>query len=160
MLDKLKPLVLKLRNPDRKYLGFGGAIKPEQNIEQMIDSLGQELLQTLTEHVNGLRDQVKQARPQPGEDQFEQRMAAYTELANSVTQLIRLLSDAVTQSLAEFQQLINELWDEMQKCVSEEQTERVVEGFHKKTEDLFRRLLSEGINPKRDLIKEKLAAAQ
>ena len=157
VLDKIKPLVLILKNPDRKRSESDATIKPDENIDQVIDSLGHELRETLNEHSDAIRNEIQQTKPQPNEENYEQKKFAYIRLVTGVTRLINMMSEEVKVSLIQFRQLINQLWDQIQSATDEVEAERFVQEFQKKTTDIFDELLSKFIKTKRDEIENNVA---
>lgn len=120
---------------------------PEKEVEQMVDELGNELVGYLTETLNSLRNEVKQARPQEGEENYQMKMAAYLELLSYITNVIKTLTDVLSHSLAEFRQLIEQLWKDIQQSQDENQVQQHVQEFLHKTEQTFQDAVSKKIEP-------------
>ena len=121
---------------------------PEQEVEQMLDELGNEVLTYLTQTLNSLRNEVKQARPQEGEENYEMKMAAYLELVNYITNVIKTLTNVLTSSFTEFRQLIDQLWKDIQQSQNENQVQQQhVQEFLRKTEQTFQDAVSKHIEP-------------
>lgn len=156
VLERCKPLILKLRNPQRQYFGFGGAIKPQNEVERMIDELGDELVAYVTDAVNSIRDEVKRARPQENEENYEMKMTAYLELVTFITQMIKNLTNIFSNSLADFRQLIDQLWQDIQRSQNDNEIQQHIQQFLRVTEQSFQCTVSENIEPLFEVIETKI----
>ncbi|CAF1305482.1 unnamed protein product [Adineta ricciae] len=135
VIQRSKPLILKLRNPE--YTWSCNAIKPQGNIESTTNSLGNELVAHVTATVNSIRNEVKSARPQPDEENYELKMAAYLEFVKCITHMINSLTGVFDDFLTEYRRLIDQLWDHLQQCAHPD-TDRFIQQFLSQVEKIFR----------------------
>lgn len=155
--ERSRPLILKLQNPGKSVFNlFGSVKKPEEAIEPMIDDLGKELVDLVSRNVNGIRDETKRARPQPGETNYENKIKAYLELVNYVTEMVNRLSNVFTEALTEYRQLIDRLWNNLQSSHDDHETQRHAQQFLQDSEQIFRDALKQHVEPLLKTIETKL----
>ncbi|CAF1431404.1 unnamed protein product [Adineta ricciae] len=155
VMERSKPLILKLRNPSHAWAGLGSAIKPQDDIESTINSLGDELVAHVTATVNSIRDEVKSARPQPDEENYELKTAAYQELVKSAAHIINNLTEALDDFFIEYRKLIDQFWDHIQNCANSDVPDSVRQ-FENQTEKIFRDAVTNKIEPLFKAIDSKL----
>ncbi|CAF1432195.1 unnamed protein product [Adineta ricciae] len=153
VIQRSKPLILKLRNPE--YTWLCNAIKPQGNIESTIDSLGDELVAHLTATVNSIRNEVKSARPQPDEENYELKMVAYLEFVKCITHIMNSLTGVFDDFLTEYRRLIDQLWDHLQQSAHPD-TDRFIQQFQSRTEKIFHNAVTNKIEPLFKAIDSKL----
>ena len=148
VLERAKPLILKLRNPEYSLFGLGHARKPEADIEKAIKALGEELVESISKAIYAIRDETKRARPHPQEENYQARMEAYLALLGYVTDIINRLGSVFSKSLTEYRRLINELWDNLQRVDSDnERQQSCVQHFLTQSEQNFRDALKSDKEP-------------
>ena len=140
-------MILKLHNPQRTCFGLGSAILRQDEVEQMIDELGDELMAYHTQAVNSVRNEVKQARPHASEENFDVKMAAYLELVKYITNVMKTLTDVLNSAFTEFRQLIDHLWEDIQQSQSDHEVQEHIQQFLRKTEQTFQGAVSKNIEP-------------
>ena len=153
VIQRSKPLILKLRNPE--YTWWGNAIRPQGNIESTINTLGDELVANTTATVNSIRNEIKSARPQPDEENYELKMAAYLELVKCATHIINSVTEAFDESLTEYRRLIDQFWDHLQNSADSD-IHNSVRQFESQTEQIFRNTVTNKIEPLFNAIDSKL----
>ena len=156
VLERAKPLILKLRNPEYGFFGLGQARKPEADIEKTINALGEELVESISKAIYAIRDETKRARPQPEEENYQARMEAYLALLGYVTDIINRLGSVFSKSLTEYRRLINELWDNLQRVDSDNEREQYVQRFLTQSEQNFRDAIKSDIEPLLESVENKL----
>ena len=147
VMERLKPLVLKLRDPKRSLIVLGPRIKPQGDIEGTIESLGDELVSLITVGVNDIHDQVKRARPHPDEGNYEQKMIVYLELLAYVTNMISLLTEVLSDSFTELRRLVDQLWENIQPASNNAAVQLYIQDFLQASEQTFRNGISTKIEP-------------
>ena len=155
VIQRSKPLILKLRSPNYSWGGIGSAIKPQDDIESTINSLGDELVAHVTATVNSIRNEIKSARPQPDEENYELKMAAYLDLVKCATHIINSVTEAFDESLTEYRRLIDQFWDHLQNSADSD-IHNSVRQFESQTEQIFRNTVTNKIEPLFNAIDSKL----
>ncbi len=158
-MERSKPLILKLRNPQYSLFGLGSAITPENDIESMIGELGDELIQHITDAVNTIRNETKRARPNPGEENYELKMVAYQELLAYITQIMNTLTNVFSYSLTEYRILVDQLWDNIQRSQNVNEVQNYIKEFLHQSEKMFHDAVTISIEPLFKVIETKLNAA-
>ncbi|CAF1431270.1 unnamed protein product [Adineta ricciae] len=155
IIQRSKPLILKLRNPSHAWGGLGSAVKPQNDIESTINSLGDELVAHITATVNSIRNEVKSARPQPDEENYELKTAAYQELVKSITHIMNNLTATLDDFFIEYRKLIDRFWDHIRNCADSDVPDSVQQ-FENQTEKIFRDAVTNKIEPLFKAIDSKL----
>ncbi len=156
VIERLKPLILKLRNPQYSFFGLGNPIIPQDDIGRMVDELGEELIVYVTDAVNSIRDEVKRARPRQDEENYDLKVVAYQELLAYITQIMKILTNVFNHSLTECRRLIDQLWEDIQRSQNENEVQRYIQQFLHETEQLFQHELSNNIEPLLEVIETKM----
>jgi hypothetical protein len=111
-LNKLKSLVLKLK-PGRRHQDLS-SLNPDQ-LDTFVDEMIADLQNNLLSNTNDLRERIKQARPDPTDPQYTQKMAIYKELLEQMIPIMHKLQNSVGQILDELHTLVRLLWDDISK---------------------------------------------
>jgi uncharacterized membrane-anchored protein YjiN (DUF445 family) len=156
VIERLKPLILKLRNPQYSFFGLGNPIIPQDDIGRMVDELGEELIVYVTDAVNSIRDEVKRARPHQDEENYDLKIVAYQELLAYITQIMKILTNVFSHSLTECRRLIDQLWEDIQRSQNENEVQHYIQQFLHETEQLFQHELSNNIEPLLEVIETKM----
>ncbi len=154
--EKCKTLILKLSSRERTFPIFGEFIKPEENINQIIDELGDDLTRHVIESVNSIRDEVKKARPSEDDPNYQEKIQVYKALLEYVTNLIKELTNVFNESLTNYRRRVEKLWDDLQSTSDWEQINQFIKQFENESEFLFDDAIQKYINPHLCSIESKL----
>jgi hypothetical protein len=154
--EKCKTLILTLRSPERRYYGLGEYIKPENDINQIIDELGDNLTRCVIEGVNGIRDEVKKARPREDDPNYQLKIQAYKDLLEYVTNLIKELTNVFDESLTDYRARVENLWNDMQNTSDWEKINVYIKQFENQSEKLFGDAVQTCLDPYLITIETKL----
>jgi hypothetical protein len=154
--EKCKTLILILRSPERRYYGLGGHIKPEDDINRIIDELGDDLVRSVTEGVNDIRDEVKKARPREDDPNYQLKINIYKDLLEYVKNLIKELTNVFDESLTNYRVRVEQLWDDMQNTSDWEQINVYIKQFENESENLFGDAVQTCLDPYLITIETKL----
>ncbi|CAF3417546.1 unnamed protein product [Rotaria sp. Silwood2] len=154
--EKFKTLILKLRTPNRRYFGLGELIKPEDDIDRIIDELGYELNQNVIEAINGIREEVKKARPNENDIDYQSKLQVYTDVLEYVTNLIKELTQVFCECLTNYRIRVEQLWNNLQHTSDWNEINNYIEQFKKESEQLFADPIQKRLHPYLDVIKLKL----
>ncbi|CAF0897542.1 unnamed protein product [Rotaria sordida] len=135
--EKCKTLILKLRTPNRRYLVFGGLVKPEDDIGRIIDELGDALTQNVIEAINGIREEVKKARPNENDIDYQLKIRAYKELLEYMTNLMKELTKVFDESLTNYRIRVEQLWNDLEHTYDLNEINNYIEKFKNESEQLF-----------------------
>ncbi|CAF0874913.1 unnamed protein product [Rotaria sordida] len=135
--EKCKTLILKLRTPNRRYLVFGGLIKPEDDIDRIINELGDVLTQNVIEAINGIREEVKKARPNENDIDYQLKIQIYKDLLEYVTNLIKKLTKVFDESLTDYRIRVEQLWNNLEHTSDLNEINNYIEQFKNTSEQLF-----------------------
>ncbi|CAF0992132.1 unnamed protein product [Rotaria sordida] len=135
--EKCKTLILKLRTPNRRYLVFGGLVKPEDDIDRIIDELGDTLAQKVIEAINGIREEVKKARPNENDIDYQLKIQIYKDLLEYVTNLIKKLTKVFDESLTDYRIRVEQLWNDLEHTYDLNEINNYIEKFKNESEQLF-----------------------
>jgi hypothetical protein len=136
-----------LRNPQRAYYFIGASIKPEEDIDRIIDELGNDLTRYVIENINSIRDEVKNARPREDDPNYENKVEIYKELLEFVTDLIKQLTNVFNESLTNYRLRVEQLWNDLQSTSDWSQIEEFIQRFEKESESLFDNAIQKYLNP-------------
>lgn len=156
--EKCKTLILKLRSSERRYYGWGGLIKPEENIDQIIDAMGDDLIQTTTESINKIREEVKKARPNKDDTDYESKMQAYKDLLDYTTNLINQLTKVFEESLTNYRLSIEKLWDDIKNQSDLNETNNIFIKFEEDSQNIFINAIQKYLTPYLDTIESKVVS--
>lgn len=128
----MKTLVLKLKPGSRRTQDLS-SMNPDQ-LDKFVDEMTNDLEKTVVSNINDLREGIKQARPDPNDPQYDNKMIAYQQLLEQMIPLIQKLQGFTSQILNELQSLIKQLWNDISKndgkkvdCLLEEHQRRLEE---------------------------------
>jgi hypothetical protein len=113
----------------------------------MVDELGDELIEYVSQSIYTIRDETKRARPQPGEDNYEMKMEAYRKLLAFVTEMINRLKTMFTESLTEYRRLIDQYWIHLQAAQNDNEREAYTQQFLEQSSQNFRDAIKKNIEP-------------
>ena len=156
--EKCKTLILKLRSAERIYFGWGELTKPVDEIDQTINELGDQLTRHVIKSVNGIRDQVKKARPDKDDPQYQLKIDIYQNLLEFVTNLIKELTKVFNESLTNYRLRVEQLWNDLQATSDLQQIHILIEQFEKDSETIFYNAIEEYLTPHLSIIESKLNA--
>ncbi len=135
--QKCTTLILKLHPAEGSHLPFGPLIKPEGDIDRIVDELGNDLIRHVTEGIEGIRDEVKKARPHEDDPNYQLKIQVYKDLLEHVTNLIKQLTNFFDESLTKYRLRIEQLWNDIQPTSDWQQINVYIEEFEKDAEKLF-----------------------
>jgi hypothetical protein len=127
---KLKSLVLKLK-PGRRHQDLS-SLNSDQ-LDTFVDEMIADLQNNLLSNTNDLRERIKQARPDPNDPQYTQKMSIYKELLEQMIPVMKNLQSFVGQILDELHDLVKQLWDDISKNDGKE-VDRLLEKHERQTE--------------------------
>jgi hypothetical protein len=153
--EKCKTLIFKLRSAERQYYGFGGFIKPEGDIDQIINELGDDLTRIVVEAVNGIRDEVKRTRPSEDDTNYEVKIQVYKDLLDYVTNLMKELTKVFDESLTNYRERVEQLWNNLQSTHNWDDINAYIAKFEKDSEELFSDAVKRHLSPYLDVIETK-----
>jgi hypothetical protein len=154
--EKCKTLILKLRRPEYRFYGFGPAIEPKEDINQIISSIGDDLTHSIVEGINSIRDEVKKARPCEDDPNYKSKIDIYKNLIEYATHMINSLRNVFDESLTAYRLRIEQLWNDLQKTYDLEQINLFIEQFQKDSEKLFTDAVQKYLVPYLTAIDSKL----
>ena len=135
--EKCKTLVLKLRAPDYRCLGLGEVIKPEDDIDKIIEQLGSDLTQSVIVAINSIQTEVKKTRPSENEVDYEVNIQIYKNLLEYVKDLIKELTKVFDESLTTYRFRIEQLWNNLQMSSNQDMMDYYIKEFLQESEKLF-----------------------
>jgi hypothetical protein len=145
-----------LTSPNRAFPIFGGLIKPEEDIDRIIDELGDDLTRHVIESVNGIRDEVKKARPSEDDPAYQDKTEIYKNLLEYVTNLIKELTNVFNESLTNYRLRVEQLWDDLRSTSDGELINHFIQQFENESELLFDDAIQKYLNPHLTYIELKL----
>ncbi len=154
--EKCKTLILKLSSPKRTFPFFGELIKPEEDIDRIIDELGDDLTRHVIESVNSIRDEVKRVRPSEDDPAYQDKIEIYKNLLDYVTNLIKELTNVFNESLTNYRLRIEQLWNDFQSTSDWELINHFIQQFENESELLFDDAIQKYLNPHLCSIESKL----
>ena len=86
-----------------------------EQLNTFVDEMVGDLQDSFTRNINGLRDQIKSARPDPSDPNYVVNMQLYQELLSTMVPVIQKIQALAGQILDELHALINQLWDDICK---------------------------------------------
>lgn len=156
VLEKCKTLILKLRSCERRYYGFGELVKPEDDIDKIIDTMGDDLIRTTSESLNKIREEVKKSRPNKDDVDYEAKIEAYKNLLDCTTNLINQLTKVFGESLTNYRLSIEKLWDDIKGQSDLNETNNIFVKFEEDSQNIFINALQKHLAPYLDAIESKI----
>jgi len=128
---RLKSLILKLK-PGRHHQDLSSH-NPDQ-LDAFVDEMIADLQNNLISNTNDLRQRIKQARPDPTDPQYDNKMVIYKELLEQMIPIMQKLQSFISQTLDELHALVAQLWDDISKN-NGKQVERLLEEHEHRIEE-------------------------
>ncbi len=145
-----------MSSPKRTFPIFGELIKPEEDIDRIIHELGDNLTCHVIESVNGIRDEVKKARPSEDDPAYQVKMEIYKNLLECVTNLIKELTNVFSESLTKYRLRVEQLWNDLQSTSDWALINYFIQRFENESELLFDDAIQKYLNPHLCSIESKL----
>jgi hypothetical protein len=145
-----------LTSPKRTFPIFGELIIPEEDINRIIDELGNDLTRHVIESVNGIRDEVKKVRPSEADPAYQDKIEIYKNLLEYVTNLIKELTNVFNESLTNYRLRVEQLWNDLRSTSDWALINNSIQQFEKESELLFDDAIQKYLNPYLCAIESKL----
>ncbi len=104
-------------------------------LDSFVDEMILDLQQNLVSNTNDLCERIKQARPDPHDPQYTNKMIAYEELLQQMILIMQKLQNFTGQILDELHTLVKQLWDDISKNDGK-LVDRLLEEHANRTESL------------------------
>ncbi len=84
-------------------------------LDDFVDNIIVDVQNTLVSNIDDLRERVKQARPDPNDPHFEDKVNAYQQLLEQMILIVQNLENVIGRTLDELQILIGRIWEDISK---------------------------------------------
>jgi hypothetical protein len=108
----LKTLVLKLKSIE---CSSNIETSDPDELDDFVDNIIVDVQNTLVSNIDDLRERVKQARPDPNDPHFEDKVNAYQQLLEQMILIVQNLENVIGRTLDELQILIGRIWEDISK---------------------------------------------
>jgi hypothetical protein len=153
--EKCNKVILKLQNPSRTYLSFGTAIKPEIDIDEIINELDTELILSVIETVKVIQNEVRSVHPSTDDPNYKLKLDVCGSLLKYIRQLLNVLTTAFKETLTDYRIYVDQLWGCIQSATDRQKAAALIQQFQTKSKKLFDDVVLDSLDPHLDVIETK-----